>query len=178
MPTPIQTFDAIVSVVLSSDVGSFSITSIPQTYDHLVITGGFTRNLSGDFGGRSADFQWNGITSGYRSQAATIGATSPYVSAGNGVGTSGPSMAAGNRFQQGGRGAGEIWIPWYKATNFQKHCLQFTWQSDTAANNGGYVQILDTIIPTTGALTSLFVSEQVDTFVNGDWLTIYGVKNA
>jgi hypothetical protein len=178
MPTPIQTFTPIVSVVLGSNVGAFSIASIPQGYDHLVITGGFTRNINGDFGGRSADFQWNGLTSGYRGQVASIGATSPYTYASQGISTIGPNLAAGNINYQGGRGAGEIWIPWYKGTQFQKHALQFTWQSDTAANNGGYVGISDTIIPTTGALTSLYVSEQVDTFVAGDWLTIYGVINA
>ena len=178
MPTPIQTFTPIVSVVLSSDVGSFTISSIPQGYNHLVITGGFTRNINGNFGGRSADFQWNGITSGYKSQAATIGATAPYSSAGGGTGTTGPSMTAGNRYDQGGRGAGEIWIPWYTGTQFQKHCLQWTWQTDTSANNGGFTQIVDTIIPTTGPLTSVTISEQVDTFVAGDWITMYGVINA
>jgi hypothetical protein len=179
MPTPIQTFTPIASVVLGSNAASLSIASIPQTHDHLVITGGFTRNINGNFGGRGAEFQWNGVTSGYKSTGAGIGGgSSSGGGSGYNTGASGPVMSAGNIYYQGGRGAGEIWIPNYSLTGFQKHALQMTWQADAEENGGGYCSISDTLIPITGPLTSLYIYEQVDTFVTGDWVTLYGVKNA
>jgi hypothetical protein len=179
MPSPIQTFTPIHSTVLSSNVSSFDITSIDQTYDHLVITGGFTRNINGQFGGRAAEFRFNGITSGYKNVAASISAGSTSGGAGFSGGTSTAlAMGAGNIFYQGGRGAGEIWIPNYRNTTYHKHALQLLWQNDADENSGGYVQVADALIPTTGAISSITIFEQVDSFIAGDWITIYGVKNA
>lgn len=177
MPTPIQTFVPIANWVATGTTQSLTISSIDQGYDHLVITGGFTRNINGDFGGRSAQFQWNGVTSNYKN----VGFYANAVGSNSGRSysdSSGPNAPAGNQYYQSGRQAFEYWIPNYSKTIFQKHVLQREWVNDTGANNGGIMRINDTLIPISGALTSLYVFEQVDAFVAGDWLTIYGVKNA
>lgn len=174
----IPTFDPIHSWVSNSYVGSVSFSSLNQNYDHLVITGGLTRSLSGDFGGRSGDFTWNGISTGYKSvQFRAANGGNALTSRGTN-GAAGPTVPAGNIDNQGGRQAWEIWIPNYRSTKYQKHALVKAWVNDTAANNGGAMNVEDYLIPTTSALTSLTVSELVDTFVPGDWITIYGVKNA
>ena len=176
---PIQpTFDAIASWVSSSYVGSVTFSSLNQSYDHLVITGGVTRSLSGDFGGRSGDFRWNGVSSGYRAVSFQAGNNANATSSRSTSGSAGPSVPAGNVDNQGGRQAWEIWIPNYTSAKYQKHALCKLWTNDTGANNGGFMQISDALIPISTALTSLVVSEDVDTFVPGDWITIYGVKNA
>jgi hypothetical protein len=179
MPTPVQTFTPIHSWVASSNVGSVSFSSIDQGYDHLVITGGFTRNINGDFGGRSAEFQWNGIGSGYKVLNGYVGqgtatAQAQFIS----NAASGPAVPAGNANYQGGRQAFEIWVTDYKNTAWYKHAFGKYTNNDTNANSGGTIWISSTLIPTTSALTSLYIYEQVDSFVAGDWLTIYGVKNA
>ncbi len=174
----IQTFDAIHSYVAPSNVGSITFSSLNQNYDHLVITGGFTRNIDGNFGGRSADFVFNGITSNYK--AVNFGASNG-GSLGTGRTTNGSSTinpTAGNINYQGGRQCFEVWIPNYKNVNFHKHGLMKSYGNDTSANNGGAMSIVDHLITTTSALTSLTISEISETFVTGDWVTIYGVKNA
>lgn len=174
----IATFDPIHSYVAPSNVGSITFSSLNQNYDHLVITGGFTRNIDGSFGGRSADFVFNGITSNYK--AVNVGGVngSAIFTSRTTNGTSTINATAGNINYQGGRQCFEVWIPNYKNVNFQKHALMKTYGNDTSANNGGAMQIVDHLIPTTSALTSLTISELVETFVTGDWVTIYGVKNA
>jgi hypothetical protein len=175
---PIPTFDAIHSTVLGSNTQSISFGSLNQSYDHLCITGGFTRSLSGDFGGRSADFSWNGIGSGFKFQwFYGVNGNNAIASRGT-SGATGPNAPAGNINDQGGRGAFEIWIPNYRSTKYHKHALMKQGNNDTAANNGGFVGFSDNLIPTTSALTSLTISQNVDSFVTGDWVTIYGVKNA
>jgi hypothetical protein len=172
------TFVPIHSFVATTDVFNITFSSIDQTYDHLVLTGGFTRGLSGDFGGRSAQFQWNGITSGYKAQsfASSNGNTAYASRATNAV--SGPDAPAGNLNDQGGRQAWEAWIPNYRSTKYQKHILFKSWNNDTQANNGGAMNVFDYLVPTTSALSSLYIFESVDPMVAGDWITIYGVKNA
>jgi hypothetical protein len=173
-----QTFDPIHSYIASSSVSSVTFSSINQNYDHLCITGGFTRSLSGDFGGRSADFQWNGVSSGYKFQWFYGANGSNAIASQSTSGGTGPNAPAGNINDQGGRQAWEIWIPNYRSTRYQKHILMKQGNNDTAANNGGFVGFSDNLIPISTALTSLVISELVDTFVAGDWVTIYGVKNA
>ena len=179
MPTPIQTFTPIHSWVASSNVGSVTFSSIDQGYDHLVITGGFTRNINGDFGGRSAEFQWNGIGSGYKNLGGYVNQSSSTASVQwASSGASGPAVPAGNVNYQSGRQAFEIWVTDYKNTSWHKHAFGKYANNDTSANNGGTLWITSTLIPTTSPLTSLYIYEQVDSFVTGDWVTIYGVKNA
>jgi hypothetical protein len=179
MPTPIQTFTPIHSWVASSNVFNVTFSSIDQTYDHLVITGGFTRNLDGDFGGRSAQFQWNGVTTGYKNQYAAVNASSSTLgAAASSNDSSGPNAPSGNPNAQGGRPAWEFYIPYYSHTGFRKHVLQKKWIIDSNANSGGPMIIEDSLTPITGPLTSLYVFQQVDSWVTGDWMTIYGVKNA
>lgn len=174
----IPTFDPIHSFVASSNVSSITFSSLNQSYDHLVITGGFTRNIDGDFGGRSAEFQFNGITTGYR--AVSMGGVNGSALFTSRVtnGSSTINATAGNINYQGGRQCFEVWIPNYKNPNFHKHALLKNYGNDTSSNNGGAMQIQDHLIVTTSALTSLVIFQQVDTFVTGDWVTIYGVKNA
>lgn len=172
------TFSPIANWVSASYTGSVTFSSLNQDYDHLVITGGLTRSLSGDFGGRSGDFVWNSITSGYKTvQFRAANGGNALTSRGTNN-SAGPNVPAGNIDNQGGRQAWEIWIPNYRSTKYQKHALVKAWTNDTAANNGGAMTIEDFLIPTTSALTTLTVSQNTDTFVPGDWLTIYGVKNA
>lgn len=179
MATPIQTFTPIHSWVASSNVGSVSFGSIDQGYDHLVITGGFSRSINGDFGGRGAEFQWNGITSGYKQLGGYVGQSSSTAQLQYAASAAASvAMPAGNYNYQGGRQAFELWITDYKNTSWYKHIFGKYTNNDTAANNGGTIWIQSGLIPTTGALTSLYIYEQVDTFVTGDWVTIYGVKNA
>jgi hypothetical protein len=179
MPTPIQTFEPIHNFVASSNVFNVTFSSINQSYDHLVITGGFTRNLDGDFGGRSAQFQWNGVTSGYKNQSFAVNAVSTSPGAGfEANGTSGPNAPSGNPNAQGGRPAWEMHIPYYSHSGFHKHALQKKWIIDSNANSGGPMIFEDSLIPITGPLTSLYIFQQVDSWVTGDWITIYGVKNA
>jgi hypothetical protein len=179
MPTPVQTFAPIASWVASSNVFNVTFSSINQNYDHLVITCGLTRNLDANAGGRSGQMQWNGITSGYKGQYGIAGGGSTAAGAGMDLGAvSGPNLASGNPNAQGGRPVNEIWIPYYSSTGFQKHASRLANVVDTDANGGGYNIFEDYIIPTTAPLTSLYVYQQVDSFVTGDWITIYGVKNA
>jgi len=172
------TFDPIHSFVASSNVSSITFSSLNQNYDHLVITGGFTRSIDGDFGGRSAEFQWNGITSGYRAVGFGASNGNALFTSRTTNGSSSINAPAGNINYQGGRQCFESWIPNYRSTGFHKHALTKTYGNDTSSNNGGAMQIQDNLIVTTDALTSLVIFEQVDTFVTGDWVTIYGVKNA
>lgn len=179
MPTPIQTFTPIHNWIASSNVSSVTFSSIDQNYDHLVITGGFTRNLDGDFGGRSAQFQWNGVTSGYKGQNFGVNYSSSTGAANaSNSDSSGPNAPSGNPNAQGGRPPWEIYIPYYSHSGFHKHAVGKYWVNDTSANSGGFMNMGDNLIPITGALTSLYIFQQVDSWVTGDWITIYGVKNA
>jgi hypothetical protein len=165
-----QTFTPIYTVNTGA-VGAISITGISQSYTHLVITGGFTRNIAADAGGRGAEFQFNGITSGYRyRQIANLND--------NYFGTTTQSIVpvAGNLLYAG-RGNFEAWIFNYRNTNFHKHAtIKYTISGTNAS--GGYTIITNSLIPTTAAISSIYIYQNVDTFVNGDGLTIWGVSNA
>lgn len=171
-----QTFEVIYHTVLTSSVYNLTISSISQSYDHLCITSGWTRNLSGNFGGRAAEFQWNGITSGYKGinwLANPNGLSASRTT----NGAAEPAISSGNILIQG-REASEIWIPNYTNTTWFKHALYRQYVNDAADNSGGFVRINDGLISTTAALTSLYIYQQVDPFISGDWITIYGVKDA
>ncbi len=166
-----QTFTPIYTVNTGS-AGAISITGINQNYTHLVITGGFTRNINGNFGGRGAEFQWNGITSGYRTrQIANLNDNGLSTTA-----TQSITPVAGNLLYAG-RGNFEAWVLNYTNTNFHKHAtIKYTISGTT--ESGGYTIINNSLIPTTSPISSIYIYQNVDTFVDGDGLTIWGVSNA
>jgi hypothetical protein len=173
-----QTFEVIANYVAPSNVQNITISGLNQGYDHLVITCGFTRSLIGDFGGRGAEFQFNGVTSGYYNVGIGSGGTGNAVGGTNGFSNIAFNATAGNATGQGNRPPFEAWIPNYtSATSYNKVALTRLSYQDSNANTGGGMGESVTVMPITGALTSIFIFEQVDTFVTGDWVTIYGVKN-
>jgi len=160
-----------------SGVHSVTISSIPQTYDDLLIKFSLRSNYAG--GGHEGQFIFNSVTSGY-TQRLLYGT-------GSGVGSASPGTSSNATWTLtivGGNDTsntfsnGEIYISNYSSTTVAK-----SWSSDGVTENNatGALQYLVAGNNTsTAAISSLtfYAWQSFINFVSGSQIYLYGIKKS
>lgn len=171
--TPASTFTQIARSVLGAD-GQFSFTSIPGTYNSLVIKGLVRSATAATADNLGVRFN-NDSGTNYQYQQLT--ATGSSVTTANGSGQSkilSANNVIGNSATANYATAVEIWVPEYASTTFFKSCIvTFGGGTTTAAFAAG----VDGTWSSTSAITRVDVATNAmaGNFLAGSTLTLYGV---
>jgi hypothetical protein len=171
--TATVTYERIASAtVTSTGSKSIDITSIPQTFTHLIVVCSTRRNAPGA-GARGVDIYFNGDSGTnqygydgwYLEQGGVSAASNRYSSAQGGSAFDGNTPGTTYNF----------YINDYTNTNFKRNMRteQGRFQGGSMAN-----YVYNNTWNSTSALNRIQINEPFEGFVAGDEVTIYGIKEA
>ena len=170
--TATVTYEKIAAAYPSTGSKSIDITSIPQTFTHLVVVCSTRRNAPGA-GARGVDIYFNGD-----SGSNQYGYDGWYLEQ-NGVSSSSGNYSAaqgGSAFDGGTPGTTyNLYINDYTNTTFYRNMRteQGRFQGGSIAN-----YVYNNTWKSTAALNRIQINEPFEGFVSGDAVTIYGIKEA
>lgn len=160
------------ATVQSTGSNSIDITSIPQTFTHLVVVCSTRRNANGA-GARGVDIVFNGdsgtnqygFDGWYLEQGGVSASSGRYSAAQGGVAFDGTSYGTTYNF----------YINDYTNTNFKRNMRT---QQGRFQNGSMAIYIYSNTWNSTAALNRIQINEPYEGFVAGDEVTIYGIKEA
>ena len=174
------TVEVISHTKLGSAQKSFTVSSIPATYDHLYIVGSLQSDRSNGIDGMN--IKLNASASGYANQSL-YGATS--ISAAH---TSSAAqtehrylIGATNTGYDSGAGFGslEVWIPNYTDSDLtQDYLVELCLQGNTTTNYEWWTEMSNNKWATAAAIHTFYVEADVGDFNTNSCLTVYGINGA
>jgi len=173
------TVEVISHTKLGSAQKSFTVSSIPATYDHLYIVGSLQSDRSNPID--SCNIKLNASASGYAKQSLEGANGGPYASHTNGASQTEHKflIAATNTGYDSGAGFSslEVWIPNYADTNFQQNYLvELSLQGNTTTANEWWQSQDACMWDTSAAIHTFYVEADTGDFNTNSCLTVYGIN--
>tara|TARA_R100001086_G_scaffold236795_1_gene160458 strand:- start:708 stop:1241 length:534 start_codon:yes stop_codon:yes gene_type:complete len=173
------TVEVISHTKLGSAQKSFTVSSIPATYDHLYIVGSLQSDRSNAID--SCNIKLNASASGYAKQSLESVHGGPDAAHTSSAAQTEHRylIAATNGGYDSGAGFSslEVWIPNYADTNFQQNYLvELSLQGNTTTNYEWWQSQDACMWDTSAAIHTFYVEADVGDFNTNSCLTVYGIN--
>lgn len=175
------TVEVISHTKLGSAQKSFTVSSIPATYDHLYIIGSLQSDRSNPIDGMN--IKLNASASGYSQQRLEFVHGGPSASHTNGAAESAHRYLIGATNTGYDSGAGfsslEVWIPNYTDSDLtQDYLVELCLQGNTTTNYEWWTEMSNNKWGTAAAIHTFYVEADVGDFNTNSCLTVYGINGA